>query len=79
MVIHKYTEEEKAFLAEFVPGHSYKEIAEEFNRRFLTTITEQEDLKKDIVPRTKELILKPLVEWVKLNIKKEICRIIPSL
>lgn len=39
MVIHKYTEEEKAFLAEFVPGHSHKEIAEEFNRRFLTTIT----------------------------------------
>ena len=38
-MIHKYTEEEKAFLAEFVPGHSHKEITEEFNQRFLTHIT----------------------------------------
>lgn len=31
---HKYTDEEKAFLCEWVQGHSYKEIAEEFNLRF---------------------------------------------
>lgn len=37
--MHKYTEEEKAFLREFVPGHSHKEIAEEFNRRFSADIT----------------------------------------
>ncbi len=39
MVAHKYTEEEKHFLREFVPGHSYKEIAEEFNIRFSENIT----------------------------------------
>lgn len=39
MVMHKYTEEEKAFLQEFVPGHSHKEITEEFNRRFSANIT----------------------------------------
>ncbi len=39
MVMHKYTEEEKAFLREFVPGHSHKEITKEFNRRFLADIT----------------------------------------
>ena len=39
MVIHKYTEEEKAYLREFVPGHSHKEITEEFNRRFSADIT----------------------------------------
>lgn len=37
--MHKYTEEEKAFLREFVPGHSHKEIAEEFNRKFFANIT----------------------------------------
>lgn len=36
---HKYTEEEKAFFVEFVPGHSYREIVDEFNRRFPEPIT----------------------------------------
>lgn len=31
---HKYTEAEQAFMAEFVPGHSYKEIAEAFTEKF---------------------------------------------
>ena len=39
MVMHKYSEEERAFLRWFVPGHSHKEITEEFNRRFCTNIT----------------------------------------
>lgn len=30
----KYTEEEHAFMREFVPGHSYKEIKEAFEARF---------------------------------------------
>ena len=30
----KYTPEMRRFFIEFVPGHSHKEIAEEFNRRF---------------------------------------------
>lgn len=37
--MHKYSQEEKDFLKEFVPGHSYIEITEEFNRRFLANIT----------------------------------------
>lgn len=37
--MHKYTEEERAFLREFVPGHSHKEITEEFNRRFPEKVT----------------------------------------
>lgn len=32
--MRKYTPEEKKFMAEFVPGHSYKEIREEFTKRF---------------------------------------------
>lgn len=36
---HKYTEEEKQFFIEFVPGHSYKEIQQEFTRRFGCEIT----------------------------------------
>lgn len=30
----KYTEEEKAFLKSFIPGHSYAEVAVEFTNRF---------------------------------------------
>lgn len=37
--MHKYTQEEKEFLREYVPGHSHKEITEEFNRRFSENIT----------------------------------------
>ncbi len=37
--MHKYTDEEKNFLAEFVPGHTHKEITEEFNRRFSENLT----------------------------------------
>lgn len=36
---HKYTDEEKAFFRDFVPGHSRKEIREEFIRRFGWEIT----------------------------------------
>jgi hypothetical protein len=31
---HKYTDEERRFFVEYVPGHSYKEIQEEFINRF---------------------------------------------
>lgn len=31
---HKYTEEEHAFMAAFVPGHSYREIAAAFTEKF---------------------------------------------
>ncbi len=34
MVWHKYTEEEKRFFVDFVPGHSHKEIQQEFIRKF---------------------------------------------
>lgn len=37
--MHIYSEEERAFLREFVPGHSHIEITEEFNRRFSQNIT----------------------------------------
>ena len=30
----RYTEEEKQFMIRYVPGHSYREIQEEFSRRF---------------------------------------------
>lgn len=36
-----YTEEQRKFFEEFVPGHSGVEIVEEFNRRFNTEITYQ--------------------------------------
>ncbi len=32
--VHKYTDEEKQFLKEFVPGHTHKEIQEEFIKQF---------------------------------------------
>ena len=34
MVGHKYTKEEQMFMREYVPGHSYKEIAEAFTLKF---------------------------------------------
>lgn len=34
MVWHKYTEEEKQFFVDFVPGHSHKEIQQAFIRKF---------------------------------------------
>lgn len=34
MEMIKYTDEEKAFMREFIPGHSHKEIRDEFERRF---------------------------------------------
>lgn len=36
---HKYPQEEKEFFIEYVPGHSHKEILEEFNARFPEQIT----------------------------------------
>lgn len=36
---HIYSEDEKAFFREFVPGHSYKEIQEAFIKRFGWNIT----------------------------------------
>ncbi len=34
MSAHRYTKEEQAFMSEFVPGHSHKEIQDEFTKRF---------------------------------------------
>lgn len=39
MVGHKYTDEERRFLQDFVPGHSYKEIVKDYNERFAEPIT----------------------------------------
>lgn len=36
---HKYTAEEHEFLHSFIPGHTYKEIVEEYNKRFSEPIT----------------------------------------
>lgn len=36
---HRYTDEEKQFFAEYVPGHSYREIQQEFIKRFGWKIT----------------------------------------
>ena len=40
MVGHKYTDEEHKFLQSFIPGHTYKEIVAEYNKRFEEPITE---------------------------------------
>lgn len=40
MVGHQYTEEEHKFLQSFIPGHTYKEIVAEYNRKFSEPITE---------------------------------------
>lgn len=40
MVGHRYTEEEHKFLQSFIPGHTYKEIVAEYNKRFEEPITE---------------------------------------
>ena len=39
MKIHKYTQEEKEFLREFVPGHSHQEILQAFIDKFKWDIT----------------------------------------
>lgn len=36
---HRYTDEEHAFLRSFIPGHTYKEIVEEYNKQFEEPIT----------------------------------------
>ena len=36
--MRKYTQEERDFMKEYVPGHSYKEILEAFNERFSPAI-----------------------------------------
>lgn len=36
---HKYTDEERQFFVEYVPGHSYKEIQQEFINRFNWSIS----------------------------------------
>lgn len=40
--VHRFTAEEKEFLKEYVPGHSHKEIAAEFSKRFPPGITESQ-------------------------------------
>lgn len=40
MVGHRYTEEEREFLMSYIPGHTYKEIVAEWNKRFDEPITE---------------------------------------
>lgn len=39
MVGHKYTKAEHDFLREFIPGHTYKEIVAEYNKKFKEPIT----------------------------------------
>lgn len=39
MVGHKYNEDEHKFLQSFIPGHTYKEIVAEYNKRFREPIT----------------------------------------
>ena len=39
MVGHKYTPEEHSFLREYIPGHTYKEIVEAYNKKFDEPIT----------------------------------------
>ena len=39
MVGHKYTDEERNFLYKFIPGHTYKEIVEAYNKKFEEPIT----------------------------------------
>ncbi len=39
MVMRRYTEAEKKFLYEFVPGHSYKEIKDAFDAKFSEPIS----------------------------------------
>lgn len=34
MVVHRFTDQEKAFLVEFAPGHSRKEVTDAFNEKF---------------------------------------------
>ena len=36
---HKYTDEERKFFEEYVPGHKYREIQQEFTKRFGWEIT----------------------------------------
>lgn len=36
---HKYTDEERQFFVEYVPGHSYKEIQQEFINSFNWSIS----------------------------------------
>ncbi len=36
---HRYTDEEHTFLRSFIPGHTYKEIVEEYNKHFEEPIT----------------------------------------
>lgn len=36
---HKYTQEEHDFLRSFIPGHTYKEIIEAYNKKFSEPIT----------------------------------------
>lgn len=38
---HKYTSEERAFIRDFAPGHTYKQIVDEYNRRFSPEITDE--------------------------------------
>lgn len=38
-IVHRYRAEEKEFLKEYVPGHSHKEIAAEFSKRFPPGVT----------------------------------------
>lgn len=37
--MHKYTDLEKAFMRDFIPGHTYKEIQEAFIKKFNWDIT----------------------------------------
>lgn len=38
-MIRRYSAEEKQFLREYIPGHTYHQIMDEFNRRFPEAIT----------------------------------------
>lgn len=40
--MRRYTQEERDFFIDFVPGHSHKEIMEEFNRRFQPPIEQSQ-------------------------------------
>lgn len=43
--MHKYTDLEKAFMRDFIPGHTYKEIQEAFIKKFNSGISQSARLR----------------------------------
>ena len=81
--MNRYSDEQKAFLNFFIPGHTNKQTAEEFNKRFNADIMTEEKIKsgtkKGRLTGESKVFPREVFEFIKKNNYGKTCKEITAL